>query len=31
MTGWCSLLLVLGLYLDGWNHINLLDDGLGPF
>lgn len=30
MTGWCSLLLVLGLYLDGWNHINLLDDGLGP-
>jgi hypothetical protein len=30
-TGWCSLLLVLGLYLDGWNHINLLDDGLGPF
>jgi hypothetical protein len=20
MTGWCSLLLVLGLYLDGWNH-----------
>jgi hypothetical protein len=19
------------LYLDGWNHINLLDDGLGPF
>jgi hypothetical protein len=31
VTGWCSLLLVLGLYLDGWNHINLLDDGLGPF
>jgi hypothetical protein len=31
ITGWCSLLLVLGLYLDGWNHINLLDDGLGPF
>ena len=31
MTGWCSLLLVLGLYLDGWNHANLLDDGLGPF
>ena len=31
MTGWCSLLLVLGLYLDGWNHINLLDDELGPF
>ena len=31
MTGWCSLLLVLGLYLDGWNHVNLLDDELGPF
>jgi hypothetical protein len=31
MSGWCSLLLVLGLYLDGWHHINLLDDGLGPF
>jgi hypothetical protein len=31
MTGWCSLLLVLRLYLDGWNHGNLLDDGLGPF
>ena len=31
MTGWCSLLLVLGLYLDGWNHNNLLDDGVGPF
>jgi hypothetical protein len=30
MTGWCSLLLVLGLYLDGWNHSNLPDDGLGP-
>jgi hypothetical protein len=31
MTGWCSLLLVLGLYLSGWNHGDLLDDGLGPF
>jgi hypothetical protein len=30
MTGWCSLLLVLGLYLDGWSHVNLLDGGLGP-
>jgi hypothetical protein len=27
VTGWCSLLLVLGLYLDGWNHINLVEQG----
>ncbi len=31
MTGGCSLLLVLGLYLDGWNHINLQADELGAF
>jgi hypothetical protein len=31
ITGWCSLLLVLGLYLDAWNHANLLDDGPGLF
>jgi hypothetical protein len=24
VTGWCSLLLVLGLYLDGWNRISLV-------
>jgi hypothetical protein len=27
VTGWCSLLLVLGLYLDGWNHLDLVEDG----
>jgi hypothetical protein len=31
VTGWCSLLLVLGLYLDGWTHINLVDDSSSPF
>jgi hypothetical protein len=31
ITGGCSLLLVLGLYLDGWNHINLQADELGAF
>jgi hypothetical protein len=31
VTGWCSLLLVLGLYLDGWNHGSLVDDGSGSF
>jgi hypothetical protein len=31
VTGCCSLLLVLGLYLDGWNHINLQGDELGAF
>jgi hypothetical protein len=31
ITGWCSLLLVLGLYLDGWNHSNPPDDGPGLF
>jgi hypothetical protein len=31
ITGCCSLLLVLGLYLDGWNHINLQADELGAF
>ena len=30
VTGWCSLLLVLGLYLDGWNHVNLVDDSSTP-
>src|SRR5215203_1753258 len=28
VTGWCSLLLVLGLYLDGWSHGNGVDGGL---
>jgi hypothetical protein len=27
VTGWCSLLLVLGLYLGGWNHLNRTGDG----
>jgi hypothetical protein len=27
VTGWCSLLLVLGLYLGGWNHLNRAGDG----
>jgi hypothetical protein len=27
VTGWCSLLLVLGLYLGGWNHLNRSGDG----
>jgi hypothetical protein len=33
VTGWCSLLLVLGLYLDGWNHINPAENQVedGPF
>jgi hypothetical protein len=29
LTGWCSLLLVLGLYLDGWNRRGPLEDGAG--
>ena len=28
MTGWCSLLLVLGLYLDGWSHGERAGGGL---
>jgi hypothetical protein len=31
VTGWCSLLLVLGLYLDGWSHGNGVDGGLTPW
>jgi hypothetical protein len=31
VTGWCSLLLVLGLYLDGWSHGNGADGGLTPW
>jgi hypothetical protein len=31
VTGWCSLLLVLGLYLDGWNHNGLQGDASRPF
>jgi hypothetical protein len=31
VTGWCSLLLVLGLYLDGWNHYGLQGDASRPF
>ena len=27
VAGWCSLLLVLGLYLGGWNHLNRSGDG----
>jgi hypothetical protein len=27
VTGWCSLLLVLGLYLDGWSRGNPVGDG----
>jgi hypothetical protein len=30
VTGWCSLLLVLGLYLDGWSRGNQVGDGSGP-
>ena len=31
VTGWCSLLVVLGLYLDGWNHNGLQGDATRPF
>jgi hypothetical protein len=31
VTGWCSLLVVLGLYLDGWNHNGLQGDAGRPF
>jgi hypothetical protein len=31
VTGWCSLLLVLGLYLDGWNRNGLRGDASRPF
>ena len=31
VTGWCSLLVVLGLYLDGWNHNGLQADATRPF
>jgi hypothetical protein len=30
VTGWCSLLLVLGLYLDGWSRGNPVGGGPGP-
>jgi hypothetical protein len=29
VTGWCSLLLVLGLYLEGWGRGNTVGDGSG--
>jgi hypothetical protein len=29
VTGWCSVLLVLGLYLDGWKQVNLVGGGSG--
>ena len=29
VTGWCSLLLVLGLYLEGWGRGNLVGEGSG--
>jgi len=31
MTGFFAFLMVFGLFLDGWNHINLQDGRLGPF
>jgi hypothetical protein len=31
VTGWCSVLVVLGLYLDGWNHNGLDGDATRPF
>jgi hypothetical protein len=31
LTGWCSSLLVLGLYLDGWHGRGPLDGGSGRF
>ena len=31
VTGWCSLLVVLGLYLDGWNHHGPQGDATRPF
>src|SRR5438128_1751048 len=31
LTGFFSFLMVFGLFLDGWNHINLQDGRLGPF
>ena len=31
LAGWCWLLLVLGLYVDGWNRRGSPDDGPGPF
>jgi hypothetical protein len=31
VTGWCSLLVVLGLYLDGWGHAGPRGDATRPF
>jgi hypothetical protein len=31
VTGLCGAILIAGLFVDGWNHINLLGDSLGPF